>query len=245
MSDWQERLVFKGGMLLSSLVGISARTTMDMDTTLRNFPLDPIALVEGLKAICQLDAGDDVTIEFNGMEPIRSDDEYGGYRVALVAHCHGTNTPIAIDVTTGDRITPAAITHKYRTLFESRTIHILAYNLETILAEKLETILSRNIASTRPKDFYDVHMLMNTKRTEIDPSVLTRAVYATAAKRESIQLLADATSLFDLIARDEGLMNHWTRYVRKFPYARGIQYVDVVKSLSDLLVMIGQDELTD
>jgi len=154
VSKYKDMFVLKGGMLVASLVGIESRTTMDMDATLRGYPLSEKMLQNALLEICALQLNDDVTIAFDHILAIRDADEYGGFRVALIARYESINTPLKIDITTGDVITPEAIRYTFHSRFEDKRFDIFAYNIETILSEKIETILRRSVLNTRPRDFY-------------------------------------------------------------------------------------------
>jgi predicted nucleotidyltransferase component of viral defense system len=149
-------LILKGGMLIASLVGISNRTTMDMDVTLRGYPLSEKTLRESLSEICAIQVDDEVIMVLNHIVPIQEDNEYGGYRAAIIAKYESINTPLKTDITTGDIITPNAIRYTFHSSFEDKLIKAWAYNIESILAEKMETILRRSVLNTRPRDFYDV-----------------------------------------------------------------------------------------
>lgn len=167
LSKYRDRLILKGGLLIASLVGISSRTTMDMDATLRGYPLSEETIRAVFSEICAIQLADEVTLVFDYMVPIREEDEYGGYRVSLTAKFEAILTPLKIDITTGDIITPDAIKYAFQSNFEDKKIEVWAYNIETILAEKVETILRRSVLNTRPRDFYDVYIMMKTQRRSI------------------------------------------------------------------------------
>jgi predicted nucleotidyltransferase component of viral defense system len=143
ISNYRDKIILKGGMLIASLVGIDSRTTMDMDATLRGNPLSEETVRQILSDICAVRSDDEVTLVLDHIVPIREDDEYGGFRAAIMARFESINTPLKVDITTGDIITPEAIRYSYRSNFENRIIEIRAYNIETILAEKVETILRK------------------------------------------------------------------------------------------------------
>ena len=159
-SEYKDKFVVKGGMLISSIVGIDHRATMDLDTTLRNLPLTEASIRKAIEEICSIHKNDDIEFTMDSIAPIRDDDEYGGYRVGFTAKYGKINAPMSMDVSTGDIITPGAKIHAFTDMFDySEIFELWSYTLETILAEKTETILSRGIDNTRPRDFYDVYML--------------------------------------------------------------------------------------
>jgi predicted nucleotidyltransferase component of viral defense system len=202
ISQYKETFVLKGGMLIASMVGINNRTTMDMDATLRGFPLSEETIRKVFSEICAIQLDDEVTLTLDHILPIREDDEYGGYRVAIVARYESINTPLKIDITTGDVITPDAIRYAFHSNFEDKVIQVWAYNIETILAEKVETILRRSVLNTRPRDFYDVYIIMKTQRKAIKKKVFITALNATSGKRGSGSTLQDKETILRTIQSD-------------------------------------------
>ncbi len=236
LSRYQDRIVLKGGLLIASMVGISSRTTMDMDTTLRNFPLTEETLRAAFQEICAIPLADEILFTLKHIEPIREDDEYGGFRVALVAKFETIQTPLKIDVTTGDIITPEAVCYSFPSTFEDKRIEVWAYPLETILAEKIETILRRSVLNTRPRDFYDVYILVKTQGPQINQETLHNAIDATAKKRGSLASLQNAEVIINLISADDVMRQRWIRYAREFYFANDIQFDQVIQTLIDLLL---------
>ena len=158
-SRYKEKFVLKGGMLVASIVGLDNRATMDLDTTLKNLPLTPEAIRAALEEVCGIAFDDGVTFEIGTISPIREDDIYGGYRVMLNARFDTLLTPLSIDVSTGDAITPHAVPYNFSEIFdEEKSYELWAYNIETVMAEKVETILRRGVFNTRPRDFYDAYI---------------------------------------------------------------------------------------
>ena len=182
-SPWRDNVVIKGGVLISSLVGVSSRTTMDLDTTVRGFDLTHESAERAFREIAAVQADDDWEFEFDRTEDIRETDDYPGIRVHLKANYAPMSVPLTVDVTTGDRITPEAIEYSYPLLFGEGEITLMAYPVETVLAEKLETVVTRGVANTRPRDFYDIHILMGTKGDRVDMGVLRNALDSTCEKR--------------------------------------------------------------
>ena len=235
LSKYKDKFVLKGGMLIASLVGIGSRTTMDMDTTLRGYPLSEESIREALSEICSIPLDDEVTLALERIAPIREDDEYGGYRVALLARFESINTPLKVDVTSGDVITPDAIRYAFPSNFENKRIEVWAYNVETILAEKVETILRRGVLNTRPRDFYDVYVMLKTHKLAIDRETFSAALNATAAKRASLGALQDRQKRLLAIASDATMRQRWERYCKDNFYAKDIKFDDVIQTLDDVL----------
>lgn len=235
ISKYRDQIILKGGMLIASMVGISSRTTMDMDATLRGYPLSETTIREAFAAICALGLEDEVTLTLDHIEPIREADEYGGYRVAIIARYDSINTPLKIDVTTGDVITPGAVRYAFRSNFENKTIEVWAYNPETILAEKVETILRRSVLNTRPRDFYDVYLLLTTQPPAINREIFREALKATAEKRQSLTALQDRDKILQTIQTDAVMRQRWDRYCQENYYAKGIAFEKVMEMLTGLL----------
>lgn len=162
-SDYKDYFILKGGMLIASIIGIGQRSTMDMDITIKNYPISIEALTNAITEILSIKLDDDVTFSFVGIEPIRDDDIYGGFRISVKSVYFEVVTPLQIDITTGDVITPKEVLYFYSLLLSGDSIGIWAYNIETVLAEKVESILKGGELNTRPRDFYDVYILLKTK----------------------------------------------------------------------------------
>jgi predicted nucleotidyltransferase component of viral defense system len=231
LSKYQDMVILKGGMLIASMVGINSRTTMDMDATLRGYPLSEETILLALSEICTIPLGDDVIFEVDHITPIREDDEYGGFRVAIIAKYESINTPLKIDITTGDIITPDAVRYPFRSSFEDKMIEVWAYNIETVLAEKVETILRRNVLNTRPRDFYDVYIIMKTQQQGINKKTFITALQATSEKRNSLKVLQDKDKILSSIQSDQIMRQRWERYCKDNYYANGIEFDMVIETL--------------
>ena len=198
-SEYCEKFVVKGGMLIAAIVGLDTRSTMDLDTTLRNLPLTREQIMDALTKVCTMELDDGVSFEIKSVEPIRKDDVYGGFCVRLDAKYDIIITPLSIDVSTGDVITPDAVRYEFSGIFdEELRIMLWGYNIETVMAEKIETILSRGVFSTRPRDFYDVYILATTQK--YDKDVLKKALKATAKHRDSLEHITDTTEIIKQIS---------------------------------------------
>ena len=235
ISKYKDRVILKGGMLIAALVGINSRTTMDMDATLQGYPLSEKTLQEALSDICAIQLEDDVTLVLDQILPIRGDDEYGGYRVALIAKYESINTPLKIDITTGDIITPEAVRYAFHSNFENKMIEVWAYNIETILAEKVETILRRSVLNTRPRDFYDVYLMMRTQRQAVNIKTFINALHATSEKRGSLSALQDKEKILRTIQTDAIMRQRWERYCKENYYAKDIMFDDVMGILIEIV----------
>ncbi|MCK9288370.1 MAG: nucleotidyl transferase AbiEii/AbiGii toxin family protein [Sphaerochaetaceae bacterium] len=194
LSSYRENFIIKGGFLIAIMVGLGARSTMDLDATIKGFKLKHESIRDVFEHICTIGV-DDVTFSVNRTIDIRETDDYPGIRVSLTASYPPLQVPLSVDVTTGDKITPREIKYSFPLLFDDRSISMMAYNLETILAEKLETILSRNIANTRPRDFYDMYILYSLRWDACSVPLLRTALERTATKRGSLSMLPEYESI--------------------------------------------------
>ena len=239
-SKWRNNVIIKGGVLISSLVGVRSRTTMDLDTTVRGFALTHESAERAFRDIVAVQAGDDWKFEFDRTEDIRETDEYAGIRVYLKGIYAPMVVPLTVDVTTGDRITPDAVEYSYPLLFDEGDISLMAYPIETVLAEKLETVVSRGVANTRPRDFYDIHVLLGVKRSDIDMGMLRNALASTCEKRNSQAAIERWAEVLDDVAGDAVMQAQWVKYVRKNPFAKGISLQECCKTAKAVL-----EELTN
>ena len=236
-SEYKEKFVLKGGMLVAAIVGIDNRATMDLDTTLKNLPLTPEAIEKALNEIFEIDLNDDVEFKFKGISPIREDDIYGGYRVALDAIYETIVTPMTIDVSTGDVITPEAVKYNFTGIFDGElTFEVWAYNIETVLAEKIETILRRSMFNTRPRDFYDAYILITTQN--FDKATFTEALDKTIEHRGTRNQINDFGSTMEIVSESADLRRMWINYQSQFPYAKDISFEEVCNSIMELLAKI-------
>lgn len=239
LTDYKDNFIIKGGMLISSIIGIDYRATMDLDSTLRYMKLEEETLIEAFHTICSVETDDGIEFGFNSIEPIRDDDEYGGYRLSFHAVLGKINAPMSMDISTGDVITPEAEIHVFKDSIDTNTeFELMSYTVETVLAEKLETILSRGIDNTRPRDFYDVYMLAGY---DYDVLILRRAFNATANHRESLSKIVDYEIILNKIVNDNEMNRRWDIYTKQMPYAEGIAFANAINVARNMLSNIFND----
>lgn len=229
-SEYQDKFILKGGMLVAAIVGLDSRATMDLDTTLKNLPLTPEAIRAAMEQICAILIEDGVSFELGAIAPIREDDIYGGYRLSINARYDTILTPLTIDISTGDAITPDPVKFAFTEIFDQdKSFELWAYNIETVLAEKIETILRRGVFNTRPRDFYDTYILLTTQR--YDKAVFQEALRATAEHRGTTSQIEDVDGILKNISESAELKTMWEKYRRQFAYAKGIEFVDIIETL--------------
>ena len=240
-SNYKDKFIIKGGLLLSSIFGVNLRSTMDLDTTIKGLPLNKSTITKVITEIINIDLKDNITFEIENIKDIREEDLYSGYNVNLKADFDGLKTNLMIDITTGDIITYKEVEFKYNTLFDNETINIMTYNYETIIAEKFESIISRNIDNTRMKDYYDLYMFVNLKWNDINKETLRKAIINTSKNRETISYIENANDYINLIEDDSRLKLLWNSYQNNYEYAKGIEFVDTInaiKVISEIIVPV-------
>lgn len=235
LSNYRNNFILKGGFLISAIVGLDTRATMDLDTTIKGFTLTLDKIREIFEDICSVKIEDDVEFEIVSIADIRETDDYPGIRVNLKANYAPISVPLTVDVTTGDVITPREIEYSFSLLFDERRISIWAYNLETVLAEKIETILSRGIANTRPRDYYDVYILWILHKEECNIKMLKLALIHTAEKRGSVNALEKYKAIIEQIQSSTQLQGFWNKYTREFDYANGIDFSSICNIILEIM----------
>lgn len=233
ISKYKDNFILKGGMLISAMLGIDSRTTMDMDTTIKGFPLTKDNITNIMDEICNIEIDDNVKLKINKVELIREDDDYGGYRITFEAK-YNNEMPVImkIDITTGDKITYKEIEYSFILMLEDRKIQIWSYNVETIIAEKFEAIVKRGVLSTRIRDYYDVYMLINTQNKIIDKKNLKDAIILTAQHRGTSEIIKDWKKIVEKIANDSKMRQQWKRYQKDNFYAEEIEYKELINAIS-------------
>lgn len=229
-SEYRDNFIMKGGMLVTAMVGVALRSTMDIDTSIKNQNLSMEDTVRIIKEIKDIDLGDEVTFEIKEISNIMDGMEYPGIRFAMNAVMDKLITPMKIDISTGDVITPHAVEYRYKLLLEDRCISLWAYNLETILAEKLQTILARGILNTRMRDFYDIRILFLLYEKDIDTDILSQAFQTTCQKRGTGNLIEKGSDILAAISADPQLQILWKAYQKKYTYASDMSFYDVIQS---------------
>lgn len=239
LSKYRDKLILKGGMLIASMVGLDNRSTMDMDTTIRNYNLSTQDAIKMIEDIIAITLDDGIRFVVQKVDSIMDDAEYSGIRFKLDAMLDTMKTPLKIDISTGDVITPKEVDYEYKLMFEERSIPILAYNLETVLAEKMETVISRGSLNTRMRDYYDLMILFIIKSEEINYVDLENAFEATSRKRGSFDLLPDIGHILEQIKSDGGLMKQWEIYRKKYDYAADYTWEEIIMNSEQLFSKVG------
>lgn len=234
-SEYRDNFIIKGGILVTAMIGVAHRSTMDIDTSMKNLNLSTEDALRVVNRVKDIDLDDGVSFDVKDVSNIMDEMEYPGIRVTMNANVGRLITPLKIDISTGDVITPRAIEFNYDLLLEDRSISLWSYNLETILAEKLQTVLARGILNTRMRDFYDIRMLLDTYEDKVNKAVLKDAFAATCKKRGTDHLQEQAEEIIKIIEADEQLQVLWRAYQKKYSYAAEIDYASVISGVRKLM----------
>ena len=231
LSKYKNNIILKGGLLLSSIIGDDERTTKDMDATLKNFPLEIQSVEKIISEILHIDTGDNISFEVIDIKDIREDDEYGGFKISILAKMSTLKIHLAIELTTGDKITPREIEYSYNSHFEDRKISILAYTVETVIAEKYQTIIARDIYNTRMKDFYDIYVLVTENKSKINLNNLILAIKNTFAYRNTEIDIEEIKEQLENMKINNRLISLWENYQKTAPYSEKIKYEELYTAL--------------
>ena len=243
LSEYKNQFILKGGMLVAAMVGLDARATMDLDATIKgtNVSVEDVEMI--ISQIISIPLDDGVSFRVKRISEIMEEADYPGVRVSMETKFDGVITPLKIDISTGDVITPREIKYKFNLMLEDRTIEVWAYNLETVLAEKLETVISRNVTNTRMRDFYDIYILQKLYGEQLSKDVLRDALVATAKKRETLEQIEteDIDEVFDEIQSSSVMENLWKAYQRNYSYSADIPWHTIMKSIRTLYEIISKN----
>mgnify|MGYP001103633987 FL=1 len=243
LSEYKNQFILKGGMLVAAMVGLDARATMDLDATHKgtNVSVEDVEMI--ISQIISIPLDDGVSFRIKRISEIMEEADYPGVRVSMETKFDGVITPLNIDISTGDIITPREIKYNFNLMLENRTIEVWAYNLETVLAEKLETVISRNVTNTRMRDFYDIYILQKLYGEQLSKDVLWDALVATAKKRETLEQIEteDIDEVFDEIQSSSVMENLWKAYQRNYSYSADIPWHTIMKSIRTLYEIISEN----
>ena len=233
-SKYKNHIILKGGLLISSLIGVEMRSTLDMDTTIRGLPMNEENISKILHEILEITIDADIVYRLIKLERIRKEDLYEDFCATISCRYGKINANLNIDITTGDIITPKEIQYSYEKILEEGSISILTYTIETIIAEKFETISSRNITTTRARDFYDLYMLYKLYKSKIDRNVLKEAITLTSQHRNSFSLVLQYKEIVKLFYQSNSLKNLWDKYIQNNPYANEISFDDTISIYEEI-----------
>ena len=243
-SKYSENFILKGGLLISSLIGVDMRSTMDMDTTLRGIPLNEVSITKILNEILAIEIDADIEYKLIKLSPIRQEDVYEDFCASISCIFGKINATLNIDITTGDVITPREMNYSYSKILEEGTIPIMTYTIETILAEKFETISSRNITTTRARDFYDLYMVYSIYKDKIDKGILRKAIERTSKYRGSFETALQYKEIVELFRESETPKKLWKKYTQNNPYAKDVDFLDTISVYEEIGTVLNVNDDT-
>ncbi len=232
MSAYKSNFILKGGMLIAAMVGIDTRNTMDMDVTIKGQELSSAEVTALCNDILAIQIDDGMEFKLRSIKEIREESDYPGYRVYIDASFDKTRQTLNIDITTGDYVTPKEIEYNFKLMFDDRIISIMAYNLETVLAEKLETTITRGVTNTRMRDFYDIYILINTQ--PYDSDIFKAALHRTIEKRGTVEQMSNISDTIHTLEESPIMINLWQRYQKNYFYAIDISWDMVITAIKIL-----------
>ena len=235
VSRFKDSFILKGGFLIAAIVGLDSRATMDMDATMKGYPVSEETIWRMVEEVIAIPIEDDVTFTLKDIGQIREGDEYTGYRVALTADYAPMAVPLKLDITTGDKITPREVEFQYKLMMEDRYIQVMAYNLATILAEKLETVISRGDQNTRPRDYYDIYILQKLQADRPDLPMLRQAFDATTEKRGTTETMKQYRNIMEIVKHSDVMNRQWSNYSKDFDYAAEITFAETCDAVVQLM----------
>ncbi|MFT8486777.1 MAG: nucleotidyl transferase AbiEii/AbiGii toxin family protein [Lacticaseibacillus paracasei] len=239
-SPYRDNLILKGGFLIASMLGVDTRATRDVDTSVKGLPVTKEEILKVFTDIADMNEPDsDVTIRIAKIDDIRVAAEYAGFRIHIEAKIYNSVVDTKIDVSTGNTITPREISWHHRTIFNDQDILIMAYNMETILAEKLESMVVRQELNSRMKDFYDLYLFDKVQRQNIDFKVLKDALLATAKLRGTEEMLPRYVEIITRLRASALLKQRWEKYRVAYVYSEGVTYEATCDAALDLVNAIG------
>lgn len=237
LSEYRDKFILKGGMLVAAMVGLDARSTMDLDATVKGANVNVEDIENLISAIVSVPIDDGVKFQLKSISEIMDEAEYPGIRVSMTTTFDGVVTPLKIDISTGDAITPREVRYSFKLMLEDRSIDIWAYNLETVLAEKLETIITRTTTNTRMRDFYDIYILDQLHGNTLNRQTLYDALLATAKKRGTERHLAEAVDVLNEVESSHVMQKLWESYRRKFSYAADLEWSIIMGAVRSLYAL--------
>lgn len=236
-SEYSDNFIIKGGFLISSLIGIDMRSTMDIDTTIKGIPVNEESIRKIIEGVIKIELEDNITWAIEKIRSIHEAGEYDDFRITLIATFFNMQTPIKIDITTGDRIIPKEVDYNYQLLFTDKSIDIKAYPLTTILAEKIETILSRNVLNTRARDYYDIYILTKLN-PQLDYEGLRKSLTIKAEERNSLEYIQNSQKYLKEIKASKELKDVWDNYSRKNQYSKEIDWNEILATINEVLTRL-------
>ncbi|MFW5889363.1 MAG: nucleotidyl transferase AbiEii/AbiGii toxin family protein [Bacillota bacterium] len=235
ISNTKEVLILKGGFLLTLMLGIESRSTLDLDFNVNNFTMEKEKINKLLNRITSIVSNDNITFITQRVSDIMQFDIYNGYQVSIIGQLDNIRLPFTLDMATGDPVTPNIIEYNFKSMYDDKMLSIKAYNIETVLAEKLETIIDKQVGNSRMKDFYDIYMFVKLNNHMYDRKVLKEAIKTTFEYRNTYLSKEKVNLLFHQLQTDKEYVKRWNIFVKKNNYVVDVLFEEVISTIQDLL----------
>ncbi len=238
-SKHAQSVVLKGALLLKTIGIPRARPTMDIDM-LRKGKADQASLIALVKDCATLDVeADGLTFLADSVvgEEITKDSEYKGTRILMDARMDNVRLRIQIDFGVGDVMMPGPRMIEYPAFLDGDTIHLLAYPIESAIAEKLQAMVALGNANSRMKDFYDVWMC--SKHLDFKADTLVKAISATFKNRETPLPTEEFEALTASFAEQHRVQ--WNAFVKKIDEE---ELIDSLNNIVDEIKVFAMPALT-
>jgi predicted nucleotidyltransferase component of viral defense system len=233
-SQYRERFVLKGAMLMTNWMNDPHRPTRDLDL-LAFGDSDPEVILAVFRDICAIKADDAVVFDISALavDRVRDELEYGGLRIKTNATVDGAKVRVLVDIGFGDAIEPGLTEIELSVLLDQPAPRLRAYSYETVIAEKFQAMVNLGRANSRMKDFYDIWILARSQ--EFDGDKLARAIAATFARRKTGIPSERPDALTPAFAEDQTKQRQWTAFLEDVAITPGT-LAEVVEDLATFLM---------
>ncbi|MDX2247311.1 MAG: nucleotidyl transferase AbiEii/AbiGii toxin family protein [Bacteroidia bacterium] len=240
-STYRQHFCLKGGVLLYAHERESSRPTMDLDLLGLHISNDQEQMKAVFQTICQIECPEDgVSFLHETIEAseIKKEGRYSGVRIKIDGRLGNIRQMSQIDIGFGDIATPAPVEMIYPTLLPMPAPKILAYSLETVIAEKFEAMITLAAQNSRMKDFYDVYRLL--ENFEIHDAILRTAIQNTFRQRETL-IEQDHVVFSSEFARNARRQQEWGAFLKKmgrFTEVKSLTFEEVMFVIQNRLKQI-------
>lgn len=215
-SEYRERFILKGGALLYAFEEFIPRPTLDIDLMGHRIDNNKTTILSAFKKIASMPyPEDDITFHTETLtsHEITIENKYPGVRISMVANIGSYRQNLTFDIGFGDVIVPSPQELEYPTLFDAmEKPDILAYSLETVVAEKFQTMIDRGRFNSRMKDYFDLYRIFSVH--QFDNTLLSEAIKATFENRGT-EFVEDHDFFSEDFEKDTMLNQQWKYYLRK------------------------------
>lgn len=237
VSKYRDFFLLKGGLFLSSKLGIENRSTMDIDFLATKVNLeDPDKIIQIIDEICEVCVDDNVVLKSDAFSRIKLSEKNPGLRIRITGNLENVRQTFSIDIALGDPvINPGK--YMFPLIISNEKIEIDAYSLESVIAEKLETVLTRGEGNTRQKDLYDLFMLRKVEK-EINVKRLNIAFAKTCSFRRAEIIKEKAFMIINLLKTSDLYAKNWKLFTKNNSYAKNISFYEVMNAVEHWLEVV-------